>query len=78
MKNSLNYQKVPKYPIVFSLQESDGDTENTENSQTNGFMTYLKTLLRSFFLNPTMILLLLAACVRHTGKEAYINREVTI
>ena len=58
---------MPKYQFVFSLQESDGDTENTDNTQTNGFMSYLKTLLRSFFLNPTMILLLLAACVRHTG-----------
>lgn len=35
--------------------------------EPKGFMNYLKTLFKSFFMNPSMLLLLLAACVRHTG-----------
>ena len=38
-----------------------------ETPTNNGTGAYLRTLFKGFFLNPSMLLLLLAACVRHTG-----------
>jgi len=48
-----------------SKKEESGDEEPV-TEQEKGFGVYLKNLLKSF-LNPSMLLLLLAACVRHTG-----------
>ena len=52
--------------IFVALQESEAEVENNPEAK-KGLASYLITVLKSFFLNPTMILLLIAACVRHTG-----------
>jgi len=46
---------------------SEDQTQEEVAEVAESFGTYLKNLFRSFFLNPAMMLLLLAACVRHTG-----------
>jgi len=49
-----------------SKKDDSEDQEPIQEAKSEGFGAYLKNLLGSF-LNPSMLLLLLAACVRHTG-----------
>jgi len=53
-------------PSTSKTKESEAEVENNPEAK-KGLASYLITVLKSFFLNPTMILLLIAACVRHTG-----------
>lgn len=58
------YQPIPdQIPSVVSKKEEDSEESEALPVQE---VSYFRQLLRSF-LNPSILLLLLAACVRHTG-----------
>jgi len=63
------YQLTDTQTSTSTTSKKDDDSEDQEAVQateSEGFGTYLKNLVKSF-MNPAMLLLLLAACVRHTG-----------
>lgn len=61
------YQLADSQTSDTSTSKKDDSEDQTQEPVSESFGTYLKNLFKSFFLNPSMILLLLAACVRHTG-----------
>merc|ERR1712241_920729 len=61
------YQLADSQTSDTSTSKKDDSEDQTQEPVAETFGTYLKNLFKSFFLNPAMILLLLAACVRHTG-----------
>lgn len=59
------HQALPQQSSEDSKDQATND-EPANAAQQTDFGGYFKNLLKSF-LNPSMLLLLLAACVRHTG-----------